>query len=70
MLSSGGLDAIVGRLGDDRGKRLGIGGVTKSPYVLYFLLRQFEGLRDVNIGGECFETWWLRRFGRRNSGVD
>ena len=70
MLSSRGLDTIVGRLGNDRAKRLGIGGVTESPYVLYFLLRQFEGLRDVNIGGEGFETWWLGRFGSRNSGLD
>ena len=44
--------------------------MTESPYVFYFLLRQLEGLRDVNIGGECFETWWLGRFGSRNSGSD
>ena len=57
MSSSSRLYAIVGRLGNDSAKRLRIGGVAKTPYIFYLLLRKIKSFGNIDVGGEKSYAW-------------
>lgn len=52
MPASSRLDVVVGGLGNDSAKRLGIGGVAETPNVFDLFLGKLKCLWNVDVGGE------------------
>ena len=52
------LDVVISWSGNCSAKRGWMGGVSKTPNILNFLLWETKGFGDIEVRGEGFEAWW------------